>query len=71
MTQLRMDGNIDDLSGRPDGAEQKQPGAAEAKMDVDPVAERAAEVSRKIGLQRPFKKDPDDTVSGGFNQKPR
>jgi hypothetical protein len=38
---------------------------------IDPIAERAAEVSRKVGLQRPFRKDEDDTVSGGFNQKRR
>lgn len=36
---------------------------------IDSVAERAAEVSRKVELQRPFKKDPDDAVTGGFNQK--
>lgn len=33
------------------------------------VAEKAAEASRKIGLQRPFKKGDEDSVSGGFNQK--
>jgi hypothetical protein len=33
------------------------------------VTEKATEVSRKIGLQRPFKKAPDDTISGGFNQR--
>lgn len=36
------------------------------------VAEKAHEVARKIGLQRPFKRDPDDpadNTSGGFNQK--
>lgn len=38
---------------------------------IDPIAQRAAEVSRTIGLQRPFKKDSEDTVSGGFNQKRR
>ena len=38
---------------------------------IDDVAEKAVEVSRKVGLQRPFKKKPDDTVTGGFNQKPR
>lgn len=38
---------------------------------VDHIAEKAVEVSRKVGLQRPFKKGPDDTVTGGFNQKAR
>ena len=32
-------------------------------------ADKAAERSRKIGLERPFKKDTDAAVSGGFNQK--
>lgn len=35
------------------------------------IAEKAAEVSRKVGLQRPFRKGPEDTVSGGFNPKRR
>lgn len=73
MTQKRqMDDNIDDLGRRPDGSKHDQPGAVErAKEDSDAIAERAAEVSRKVGLQRPFKKDSDDTVTGGFNQKHR
>ena len=33
------------------------------------IAERAAEASRKIGLERPFRRDPSETTSGGFNQK--
>lgn len=38
---------------------------------IDPIVEQAVEVSRKVGLQRPFKKDGNDAVSGGFNQKRR
>lgn len=33
------------------------------------MTERAFEASRKIGLQREFRKSPDDNVSGGFNQR--
>lgn len=33
------------------------------------MTERAFEASRKIGLQREFRKSPEDNVSGGFNQK--
>ena len=45
-------------------------GLAEALSEPDPEKiDRAVEMSRKIGLQRPFNKDPDDTISGGFNQK--
>ena len=45
-------------------------GFAEALSEPDPEKiDRAVEISRKIGLQRPYNKDPDDTVSGGFNQK--
>jgi hypothetical protein len=43
------------------------------KTDPDAAkAERAHELSRKIGLQRERKRDaddPDQRVSGGFNQK--
>jgi hypothetical protein len=45
--------------------------ATHSPSAIDPIAERAAEVSRKVGLQRPFKKGRGDTVSGGFNQKSR
>ncbi len=42
----------------------------EAPSEPDPEKiDRAVEMSRKIGLQRPFNKDPEDTISGGFNQK--
>lgn len=45
-------------------------GLAEAMSEPDPEKiDRAVEMSRKIGLQRPFNKDPEDTISGGFNQK--
>jgi hypothetical protein len=47
------------------------------EMDFEPepvplsaeASERAMETSRRIGLQRGYKKDPDDNTSGGFNQK--
>lgn len=45
-------------------------GFEDAVAEPDPDAfERAVETSRKVGLQRPFLKDPEDSVSGGFNQK--
>jgi len=42
----------------------------DAIAEPDPeIAERAMEASRKVSLERPFRKDPEDTVSGGFNQR--
>ncbi|MDB5541521.1 MAG: hypothetical protein JWQ89_3248, partial [Devosia sp.] len=42
----------------------------EAIAEPDPqIVERAFETSRQIGLQRSFRKDPEDNTSGGFNQK--
>lgn len=38
----------------------------------DDINEKAHEVARKVGLERPFKRtphDPADNTSGGFNQK--
>lgn len=43
--------------------------AVSDEEDEAQSVERAVEAARKIGLQRPFKKDPDDNTSGGFNQK--
>lgn len=33
------------------------------------VPDNGHELARKIALQRGLKRDPEDTVSGGFNQK--
>ena len=71
--------------GRPEGRDQEywhrardawhgrhslDQGYRQAVAEPDPESiERAVEVTRKIGLQRPFKKDADDNTSGGFNQK--
>lgn len=33
------------------------------------VPDNGHELARRIALQRGLKRDPDDTVSGGFNQK--
>jgi hypothetical protein len=42
----------------------------EAVEEPDPdTVERAVETSRRVGLQRPFNRDPGETTSGGFNQK--
>lgn len=62
----QMDDNIDDLGRRPDGTKQEQ---TTHDQNTPDAVEKAVEVSRKIGLQRPYKKDSD--VSGGFNQKSR
>jgi transcriptional regulator with XRE-family HTH domain len=43
-------------------------GTEPAGSGADAV-DRAFEASRKIGLQREFKKAPDETASGGFNQR--
>ncbi len=53
----------------------KQRAVGDEDPDYSPMDENASpedkamEISRKVELQRPFKKDPDDNVSGGFNQK--
>lgn len=43
--------------------------SALAEADAPESIERAVETSREIEMQRPFRKDGDDTVTGGFNQK--
>ena len=68
-----------EADGRPEGRDQeywyrateaRRPASPELMVVPDPdTIERAFETSRKIGLQREFKKSPDDSVSGGFNQK--
>jgi hypothetical protein len=45
-------------------------GFESALMEPDPeTIERALETSRQIGMQRAFRKDPDENTTGGFNQK--
>ncbi len=45
-------------------------GFEDAIAEPDPdILDRAVETSRKVGLERPFRRDPDDSVSGGFNQR--
>lgn len=73
-----------EADGRPDGRDQEywyraleslRAGAAHTSPtspQPDPdMTERAVEASRKIGLQREYRKSPDDNVSGGFNQRRR
>jgi transcriptional regulator with XRE-family HTH domain len=72
-----------EADGRPDGRDQEYWYRATETMrapttDTETTSatdaeatERAFEASRKIGLQREFRKSPDDNVSGGFNQRRR
>ncbi len=62
--QRQIDDNQDDL-----GRSVNNP---QDRIGDRATADKAHEISRKIGLQRPLKRDPDDpdgNVSGGFNQK--
>lgn len=59
-----------DLDQQTQGQQNQGQEAGDAATQPDPeMVDRAVEISRKIGLQRPFHKDSDDSISGGFNQK--